>query len=926
MRKTSISLIQFTLLLLAVMMSGSLMAQVDTAKWTGAVSSDASLLANWEPQQAIDGKLVLIDSAYKFSHMPVFSGSDSIEVNSLVIHPTGEMTIDFDDSIDLFNVATEYFEPHGIININRGTLQGRRVHIEDTNTVINVNSGGLMVVRKYLFMSGDGNNRPTAGYLNISGTGKVIYNDAEGGHSFNRFPTDTTTGVVTINPMGTLDLKGNFLSYCNTLIAKGQLKAGPGYDVVVKFDEAAAWTYVSVRDKMAFVIEPVANQFIITGEAGSKIGMVQNDGYAATSTFQWKYSTTSGSGYVAFSPDVTTDSIEAVFDTPGKYYVVCIGDGTKTSNEVVFFVGSDKVQINPAGQQFLRPSKDGAMLTVTKDAIITSVEWKWSATPGEGHVSFSPAATGDEFTPNFDTEGLYYIICVGKDASNNTYPSKDVKIFVDQQQYSIYWRGTAGNSGVKPENWEPLALVDNNLVHVGPHDAYQDSCVFSGGNGNIYVGRIWTDDSLSTMTVDMGTDTFRVASGSTYGIQGQVIVNSGVLSYTDLRHAAGSGRCTGRIIVKGTGEFLLRSSYFMMGNSNTPARGGYIDIMDDGKFISLANQPARFMISDTTQSVITISGNGMLQVPGNWISGAATVMATNQLRTPDPDLEKIVVTWPVVLSPGDTVTQVTAKSLLIFEVEPLDDQLVAVGEPVATLSTLNDADWTTFEWKYATASGGPYMAFAPASTGKTFSGSFDAAGEYYVICEAYGADTVMSSEVMVQAVSVSIAPTDDQNIKEAEAGTALTVTESITATSREWKSSTTSGSGYTSIIPPATLASWTPLFLTEGTYYVVCASTFGSKTINSNEVTIVVVPTAVEENMVNTISLYPNPAREAFYINAGNYNSFNLKVSDLTGRTILEREFENVSGPQKIELGRKGVYFVSISTTDGTQTVKMIMK
>jgi hypothetical protein len=88
----------------------------------------------------------------------------------------------------------------------------------------------------------------------------------------------------------------------------------------------------------------------------------------------------------------------------------------------------------------------------------------------------------------------------------------------------------------------------------------------------------------------------------------------------------------------------------------------------------------------------------------------------------------------------------------------------------------------------------------------------------------------------------------------------------------------------------------------------------------------VVVPTAVEENMVNTISLYPNPAREAFYINAGNYNSFNLKVSDLTGRTILEREFENVSGPQKIELGRKGVYFVSISTTDGTQTVKMIMK
>ncbi len=595
---------------------------------------------------------------------------------------------------------------------------------------------------------------------------------------------------------------------------------------------------------------------------------------------------------------------------------------SKISNEVTFFVGSDKVQVSPGDQQFLRQDLDGAMLTAAVDAAITSQEWKWSLTPGEGHVSFDPAVTGLEFTPNFDTTGQYYVICEGKDAGAVLYPSKDVVIKVDNSDYIIDWNGMTSNSATEASNWSPISSVEGNRVVVGEPETYEDSLVFSGGNGNINISRIYIDDTLSTMSVDMGSDTLRVSRGSTYGIKGELIVSSGVLSYNDLRHAADGS--TGRIIVKGTGEFLIRASYFMMGNSNTATRGGYIDIMDDGKFISLDQQPARWP-ADSTLSIITISGNGMLQVPGDWRGGAETVMLTNQLQA-GSELEQLVVTFPVVIG-EDTVTQVTTKSLLEFEVEPLDDQLVAIGESVATLSTVNADDRTSVEWKYAAASGGPYMAFSTPETGNSFSASFDAAGDMYVICEGYASDTVMSSEVMISVVGVSIAPADDQAILELTPGTALTVTETATADSREWKSSATSGSGYTSIVPPASGASYTPLFATEGTYYVVCASTFGTKTINSNEVKIVVSKdVAVEDNMARTISMYPNPAHNSFYLDAGDYTSYNVKISDMTGRTVLARDFANVNGPQKIELNKQGIYFVQIRTTDGTLTSKMVIK
>jgi hypothetical protein len=492
--------------------------------------------------------------------------------------------------------------------------------------------------------------------------------------------------------------------------------------------------------------------------------------------------------------------------------------------------------------------------------------------------------------------------------------SKDVMVLVGDAAFNVFWNGSVSHSARDVVNWDPLANVDGNIVNVGARDTYKDSLVFSGP-GNININKFNLNDTLSTMTVDMGEDTLRV-SNMTYAISGQLIINSGVFNYKDLRLEP----ATGIVTIKG-GELLIRDSYFMMGNKNLNS-GGYLNIMGNGKLISLKQRPDRFS-GDTTQSVIFITEDAMMQVPGDWRGGAETAMAKRQLIT--TDMEELVVEFPVIIG-DDSVTQVTAKSLLVFDISPLDDQLVGVGESVSEIACINDDDITTYEWQYGTTSGGPYTAFAPAQTANTFTGSFDAAGEYYVVCVGDGTET--SAEVKIQVVSVAVEPADDQEILEAEAGTPLTVTESITADSREWKSSTTSGSGYTPVVPPQSGASYTPLFLTQGTYYVVCASTFGTKTINSNEVKIVVKKdnTSVGDLTNEGISVYPNPAQESFYLNAGKYSTYHACISNLSGQIIWEKDFVNASGPQKIEPGQKGMFFVQIRTVDGVYTAKLMVK
>jgi hypothetical protein len=830
MKKPFYFLTSFTLVLGMFLALQSVQGQT-TLTWTGEFSTDAMDSTNWDPQQPINGNWLVIDSAYKYTNLPVFGGAESVDVYDIDIYPTGVMTIDFDDSTLVLDVhgedvgSDDYFIPRGTINIENGILEGTRLHLEDTMTVVNVYSGGVIRSTKYFFMSGYSSAGDRgAGFLNIEGTGKAI---AVG---FGRFPTDTTKGVITLSPMGSMELQGDHEAFCLELMAKGQLVAAAGWDVVPKHIEGV--TYVTLRDENAFVIEPDAPQFLVANEAGEEVHVIPNQGWAGTTTFQWQYATVSGGPYTDIAGE-TNDTIVPMFTDAGKYYLICLGDGTNASNEVVIYVGSDLVTIDPSEVQYLRVDKDGAMLTVTRDASITGVEWKWSTTPGEGHVSFSPAATADEFTPVFDAEGIYYVICEGTDGVN-FYPSKDVMIIVDETARDLYWKGSQDNSADNAANWSPLGNVDGNNARLEGRDTYTDSLVFSGAGYQV-VREIIQSDKTSTVTIDKGTDTLYMSRGPVYGIQ-NIFVESGVIDFHDFRLESGT------VTVNG-GECLISSKYFMMGNKSG-STGGFVNINGDGIFSVYGNQPDRFSGHDSL-SIITISDNGLLRVTGDWRGGAETRIGTGQLTAPEGYFIHFVY------DAGTDMTYITAKSESDFNLSPRADGLTGVGMEIA-YSTVNDGDRTGFEWKYDTVPGRDWVSFSPAQTSSTFTGTWDAVGEYRLIVEGYGAsDTLVSSEVIVTVVSVTVAPDADQEIQPGVSGTQLEVTESMESDSRVWKSSTTSGSGYTPIIGNPSDTVYTPLFAVEGTYYVVCASTFGSVEVTSNEVKIVVASAAVTSLTIN---------------------------------------------------------------------------
>lgn len=166
--------------------------------------------------------------------------------------------------------------------------------------------------------------------------------------------------------------------------------------------------------------------------------------------------------------------------------------------------------------------------------------------------------------------------------------------------------------------------------------------------------------------------------------------------------------------------------------------------------------------------------------------------------------------------------------------------------------------------------------------------------------------------------SVAIAPTTTQNILTNANGTAISYTEMPSAaTSREWKYSTTSGSGYVSFAPTQTGLTYTPNFATADVYYVVCESNFGGDIQTSNEVQInVTAPASIDEFKVGAAVSYANGIMK---INTGLQN-YTVEIFDIHGRMI-----ESHHDLKSFDFSEynNGLYFVSIYYMDERRTLKI---
>ena len=184
-------------------------------------------------------------------------------------------------------------------------------------------------------------------------------------------------------------------------------------------------------------------------------------------------------------------------------------------------------------------------------------------------------------------------------------------------------------------------------------------------------------------------------------------------------------------------------------------------------------------------------------------------------------------------------------------IAPNSDQTIFQNQSGITMNVTETPNADSREWKYSTTQGGPYLSFTSAETATSYTPLFFNIGTYYVVCESTkGGITTTSNEVKVEVLqnstpSVSITPNGLQNLEVNIDGNMLTANETITPTSREWKYSTTSGSGYQSFSPTESNNTFTPNFSMAGVYYIICESEMNGTVYTSNEVVINVVDLTV---------------------------------------------------------------------------------
>jgi len=112
------------------------------------------------------------------------------------------------------------------------------------------------------------------------------------------------------------------------------------------------------------------------------------------------------------------------------------------------------------------------------------------------------------------------------------------------------------------------------------------------------------------------------------------------------------------------------------------------------------------------------------------------------------------------------------------------------------------------------------------------------------------------SDLQIYLASNAVSPDALQTIEAGTNGATMAVSEVGTATSREWKYSTTPGGPYASFSTAETGTTFTPSFSTYGNYFVVCESNFPAGiTVTSSEIQIDVVDNVIAPATTQNIDM-----------------------------------------------------------------------
>lgn len=476
-----------------------------------------------------------------------------------------------------------------------------------------------------------------------------------------------------------------------------------------------------------------------------------------------------------------------------------------------------------------------------------------------------------------------------------------------------------GSSTEEPTNWS--GMMTGNLCGLCGFGASQR--VFRDGtekySGN-FSARIETT-SVSGNVVNGNITTGQVNAPSTTPSQGY---NMTVRSNANFRHAFTSrpdsvvfwakynitnNTDSARVSVVLHGDYDVRepqdgpSAPFIVAKTvkNFQTGNAWVRISLPINYTGPSND-VQYLLATFTSSYVAGQGNSTARL---WVDDMAFIYNPNMVAVNPPAIQNIQVA-----TPGSMLTATETPNA------------ASAGQTI------------TREWKYSTTSGSGYVSFAPVATGTTFTPQFANPGTYYVVCEtSFGADVVLSNEVVVNVFEqvpnvAAIAPTAVQNIEINQAGTTLTVTETPSAAgSREWKFSTTSGSGYMSFPSDEFGLTYTPLFATAGTYYVVCESDFNGEFVVSNEVQVNVSPASggLNEELIQVV-LFQKDNQLVVDLSAAVMENPVFQLISLDGKSVANVKMNaNTSNFVQIDFA-PGVYIYQLSNGQTRVDGKIMIK
>ena len=181
--------------------------------------------------------------------------------------------------------------------------------------------------------------------------------------------------------------------------------------------------------------------------------------------------------------------------------------------------------------------------------------------------------------------------------------------------------------------------------------------------------------------------------------------------------------------------------------------------------------------------------------------------------------------------------------------------------------------------------------------------------------------TVLSTTVLVSDISI-IAEGGESVVDE---GNTIQFTASImplNATNSKVTWSVINGTGTASICDCAILTA-----ISEGTVNVVATAQDDSGLSSIFEVSILGLPSLINEGNEAAFLLYPNPSAGKLFLDVGELNLIAIKVVSLAGTMVLEMVTE--PGERIIELDlsdqKPGVFFILSTTEEGTYCKRFII-